>query len=120
MKTQIKLVTFSLLLLLSITFLSSFNTFRSSGVISGKYYFNGLGTGSFFEFKKGGIVKSGNEKKGMINCLSEGKYVVKGKKITISDLFNENCSSIEDRNGVYVIVSAKAIQKEGDSFKWIK
>jgi hypothetical protein len=119
MKTQLKLFTLSMLLF-SVIILSSFKTTNHSSVVSGKYYFNGLGTGSFFEFKKGGIVKSGNEKKGMINCLSEGKYVVKGKKITISELYNENCSSIEDRNGVYNIISVKSIQKEGDSYKWMK
>lgn len=119
MKTRIKLISVSLLFL-SLIVLPSFKTVNTPTVISGKFYFNGLGTGSFLEFKKGGIVKSGNEKKGMINCLSEGKYVVKGKKITISELYNENCSSIEDRNGVYNILSSKSIQKEGDSFKWMK
>ncbi len=118
MKTKLFTLSF---LLLTIVSLPSFKTMKLvPPVITGKYYFNGMGTGSFFEFKKGGIVKSGNERKGMINCLSEGKYVVKGKKITISDLYNENCSGIEDRNGVYIIVNAKTIQKEGDSFKWSK
>ena len=88
--------------------------------VSGRYYWNGMGSGSFIEFKTGGVVQSGNVKTGIVNCLSTGKYVISGKNITISNLENVNCSSIADRNGVYLVEGPKAIRKEGDSYQWIK
>lgn len=87
---------------------------------TGKFYFNGMHNGSFIEFKKDGVVYSGNEYKGMANCLTEGKFTVKEKRLIISNLFNANCSAIENRNGVYQILNSNSIQQEGSSFKWFK
>ena len=100
--------------------LQSQTVYNEKIAISGRYYWNGMGTGSFIEFKTGGIVQSGNVKTGTVNCLSTGKYAISGTKITISNLENVNCSSIADRNGVYLIEGTKAIRKEGDSYQWIK
>jgi hypothetical protein len=105
-------------LVFGLILLQSFNNEKVA--VSGRYYWNGMGTGSFIEFKSGGVVQSGNVKTGTVNCLTTGKYVVSGTKITISNLENVNCSSIADRNGVYLIEGAKAIRKEGNAYQWIK
>lgn len=107
-------------LILGVIVLQSLSFNNEKVAISGRYYWNGMGTGSFIEFKTGGVVESGNIKTGIVNCLASGKYVVSGTKITISNLENVNCSSISDRNGVYLIEGAKAIRKEGNDYLWIK
>jgi hypothetical protein len=114
--------TFKLLsfLMLGMIVFSSMTMDQQKATLTGRYYWNGMGTGSFIEFKTGGVVQSGNVKTGVVNCLTIGKFTVSGTKVTLSDLYNENCSSIEDRNGVYLIEGAKAIRKEGASYQWMK